>query len=154
MKIKFPISYFFIFSLLISVWVLFFFTKCSDAKQAQQGYKKFIKHGGKVDSDTTYITVTDIVKGKDGKDSIIYRTITAICPEMILPPTRYEIRYKYKTIHDSTNLVKYLTKYKYKTIVKYKKIEEKSRFSWTWFFIALLSWIVLGFIVFKKYIKI
>lgn len=125
---------------------------CSDAKLAQQGYKKFIKHGGKIDckNDTIWKKDTTYVDGKIIIDSF---PIPCNCPTLELPKTKYQIRYEWKTKRDSIDVIKYKIKYEYKTIIKYKKIEEKAKFSWTWFLIALSSWIITAFLIFKKFIS-
>lgn len=124
---------------------------CSDARKAQQGYKKFIKFGGKIKGDTVVVTVTDTVKGKDGKDSIIYRTVSTICPEPVFPPTRYEVRYKWKTVHDSLKIVKWKVKYIYKTQKKEIKQEKKKGFAYNLRFIAIIAFLVLLIILLFKF---
>jgi hypothetical protein len=124
---------------------------CSDARKAQQGYKKFIKFGGKIKGDTVVVTVTDTVKGKDGKDSIIYRTVSTVCPEPVFPPTRYEVRYKWKTVHDSLKIVKWKVKYIYKTQKKEIKQEKKNGLAYNLRFIAIISFLVLLIILLFKF---
>lgn len=124
---------------------------CSDAHKAQQGYKKFIKFGGKIKGDTTVVTVTDTIKGKDGKDSIIYRTVNTVCPEPVFPPTRYEVRYKWKTQHDSIEVVKTKIKYVYKTQKKEIKQEKKKSLSFNLRFIAIIAFLVLLIILLFKF---
>jgi hypothetical protein len=124
---------------------------CSNARKAQQGYKKFIKFGGKIKGDTVVFTVTDTIKGKDGKDSIIYRTVSTICPEPVFPPTRYEVRYKWKTVHDSLKIVKWKVKYIYKTHKKEIKQEKKKGFAYNLRFIAIISFLVLLIILLLKW---
>lgn len=124
---------------------------CSDARKAQQGYKKFIKFGGKIKGDTVVVTVTDTVKGKDGKDSIIYRTVSTVCPEPVFPPTRYEVRYKWKTVHDSLKIVKWKVKYIYKTQKKEIKQEKKKGFAYNLRFIAIIAFLVLLIILLFKF---
>lgn len=124
---------------------------CSDARKAQQGYKKFIKFGGKIKGDTIVVTVTDTVKGKDGKDSIIYRTVSTICPEPVFPPTRYEVRYKWKTQHDSIEVVKTQIKYVYKTNKKEIKQEKKKSLSYNLRFIAIIAFLILLIILLFKF---
>lgn len=61
---------------------------------------KFIKKGGKIKNDTTLVTVNDTIR-INGKDSIIVRTVQAVCPEMQAPKTRFETRNERKTKEDS-----------------------------------------------------
>jgi len=124
---------------------------CSNARKAQQGYKKFIKFGGKIKGDTIVFTVNDTIKGKDGKDSIIYRTVSTICPEPVFPPTRYEVRYRWKTVHDSLKIVKWKVKYIYKTQKKEIKQEKKKGFAYNLRFIAIISFLVLLIILLFKF---
>ena len=87
---------------------------------------KFIKKGGKIKNDTTLVTVSDTVR-INGKDSVIVRTVQAVCPEMQAPKTRFETRieYRYKTRVEKAR-IKYITKYKTKYIKQQKKIETKN----------------------------
>ncbi len=84
-KLKFVI---FIFSLALY--------SCSDAKLVQHHLKKAEKHGGKIVCDTTYIDVPKIVKGKDGKDSLIYIETAIPCKPCQPCETKREIKWKYK----------------------------------------------------------
>ena len=124
---------------------------CSDAHKAQQGYKKFIKFGGKIKGDTVVVTVTDTVKGKDGKDSIVYRTVSTVCPDPVFPPTRYEIRYKWKTQHDSIEVVKTQIKYIYKTNKKEIKQEKKKGLAYNLRFIAIIAFLILLIVLLFKF---
>jgi hypothetical protein len=124
---------------------------CSNARKAQQGYKKFIKFGGKIKGDTVVFTVTDTIKGKDGKDSIIYRTVSTICPEPVFPPTRHEVRYRWKTVHDSLKIVKWKVKYIYKTQKKEIKQEKKRGLAYNLRFIAIIASLVLLIILLLKW---
>lgn len=87
---------------------------------------KFIKKGGKIKNDTTLVTVNDTIR-INGKDSVIVRTVQAVCPEMQAPKTRFETRieYRYKTRVEKAR-IKYVTKYKTKYIKQQKKIETKN----------------------------
>jgi hypothetical protein len=84
-KLKFLI---FIFSLALN--------SCSDAKLVQHHLKKAEKHGGKIVCDTTYIDVPKIVKGRDGKDSLIYVETAIPCKPCQPCETKREIKWKYK----------------------------------------------------------
>jgi len=72
---------------------------------------KFIKKGGKIKNDTTLVTFNDTIR-INGKDSVIVRTVQAVCPEMKSPKTRYETRieYRYKTKVEKAQ-IKYQIKY-------------------------------------------
>jgi len=124
MKITFKEFVALLITALLISWYCVLMSSCSP----NYHMRKFIKKGGKVNCDTTSIMIHDTIKGKNGKDSIIYRTISVQCPELVAPPTRYEIRYRYKTIRDSFETIKYVTKFKYKEAVKTLKNDKKS--SW------------------------
>ncbi len=95
-----------IVALLCAFWIGFL-SSCSP----QYHMSKFIKKGGKIKNDTTLVTVNDTIR-INGKDSVIVRTVQAICPEMKSPKTRYETRieYRYKTKVEKAQ-VKYQIKY-------------------------------------------
>lgn len=57
---------------------------------------KYQKKGGTIDCDTTYVNVPIFVKGKDGKDSIVYQKTPCNCPEAETPPTNRQVKLKYK----------------------------------------------------------
>jgi hypothetical protein len=110
-----------IVALLCAFWIGFL-SSCS----ANYHMAKFIKKGGIIKNDTTLITVNDTIR-INGKDSVIVRTIQAVCPEMKSPKTRYETRieYRYKTKVEKAQ-VKWRTKYQTKYIKQQKKIETKN----------------------------
>ena len=102
-----------IVALLCAFWIGFL-SSCS----ANYHMAKFIKKGGIIKNDTIRI---------NGKDSVIVRTVQAVCPEMKSPKTRYETRieYRYKTKVEKAQ-VKWRTKYQTKYIKQQKKIETKN----------------------------
>jgi hypothetical protein len=110
-----------IVALLCAFWIGFL-SSCS----ANYHMAKFIKKGGIIKNDTTLITVNDTIR-INGKDSVIVRTVQAVCPEMKSPKTRYETRieYRYKTKVEKAQ-VKWRTKYQTKYIKQQKKIETKN----------------------------
>ena len=110
-----------IIALLCAFWIGFL-SSCSP----QYHMAKFIKKGGIIKNDTTLVTVNDTIR-INGKDSIVVRTISAVCPEMKSPKTRYETRieYRYKTKVEKAQ-VKWRTKYQIKYIKQQKKIETKN----------------------------
>lgn len=96
MKIDFRVILFTAFAWLIS-WVLllwiFSLQGCSSAYHLDKFYDK----GGKLDTITKIIRVTDTIKGKDGRDSIIFRDVPVQCPDPVIQTrwkTRIEWRYK------------------------------------------------------------
>lgn len=110
-----------VLTLLCAFWIGFL-SSCSP----QYHMAKFIKKGGKVKNDTTLVTVNDTIR-INGKDSVIVRTVQAVCPEWEAPKTRYETRieYRYKTKVEKAQ-IKWRTKYQTKYIKQQKKIETKN----------------------------
>ena len=84
----------------LSIVVLLSFASCSDAKQAQKGYNKFIKHGGKIKPEYIYTERIDsvIVNGKTEYITVI-DSVKIDCPDK--PKTRYEVRNERKSKEDS-----------------------------------------------------
>lgn len=82
---------------------------------ANYHYGKFIKKGGKIDTTERVVEVEKLVK-LHGKDSVIKLKIPVNCPEVQIPPTRQEIRYKYKLQRDSIQTIRYVTKWKTKEV--------------------------------------
>ena len=111
--------------------VMFFLYGCS----ANYHFGKFIKKGGKIENKTEYIETTDTIR-INGKDSIITVRVPMVCPEIQIPPTRTEIRYKYKLdkrklkaieqmYNDSIDNLNQQLKYAFKTNKTDKKAETK-----------------------------
>ena len=111
---------------------LMLFYSCS----ASYHFGKFIKKGGKVENKTEYVSTTDTIR-INGKDSIITVRVPMVCPEIQIPPTRQEIRYKYKLQRDSIQTVRYVTKWKTKEVVKVAKTESKNVWNWFWIGLAI-----------------
>jgi len=146
MKINYTHLATLVFMFLLSIY-LFFMISCS----AKFHQRKFIEKGGKIICDTTVVTVNTIVKGKDGKDSIIYREVSVKCPELQAPLTRYEIRYQYKTIRDTLKLIKYNTKYKYKEAIKTIKNDKRKGFAFNFRFLGIIAFLVLLIVLLFKF---
>ena len=108
-------------ALICAFWIGFL-SSCSP----QYHMAKFIKKGGKIKNDTTLVTVNDTIR-INGKDSVIVRTVQAVCPEMEAPKTRFETRieYRYKTRVEKAQ-VKWRTKYQIKYVKQQRKIETKN----------------------------
>jgi len=146
MKINYKQLSTLIFMILLSIYIMFLIS-CS----AKFHQRKFIEKGGKIICDTTVVTVTDTIKGKDGKDSIIYRQVSVKCPELQAPLTRYEIRYQYKTLRDTLKVIKYNTKYKYKEAVKTIKNDKKKSFGYNLRFIGIIAFLILLIVLLFKF---
>ena len=84
----------------LAMLTLFAFTGCSDSKQAQKHFDKFIKHGGKIKPEYIYTERVDSVI-VNGKTEYIVRvdSVKVDCPYQ--PKTRYEIRNERKSKEDS-----------------------------------------------------
>jgi len=120
--------------LLGALWIvvmLYFLYGCS----ANYHFTKFLNKGGKIDTISKVVTVEKTIK-VNGKDSIIFVEMPLNCPEVQIPPTRTEIRYKYRLKRDSIETIRYVTKWKTKEVVKVAKTENKS--NW-------LTWLLVGF---------
>jgi hypothetical protein len=113
------------------VGMLYFLYGCS----ANYHFTKFLNKGGKIDTTERVVTVEKTIK-VNGKDSIIFVQMPLNCPEVQIPPTRTEIRYKYRLKRDSIETVRYVTKWKTKEIIKVAKTENNS--NW-------LTWLLVGF---------
>lgn len=95
---------------------------------ANYHFGKFLKKGGTIDTTERIVSVEKVIK-VNGKDSIILVEMPLNCPEVQIPPTRQEIRYKYKLQRDSIQTVRYVTKWKTKEVVKLAKTQNKKPFN-------------------------
>ena len=143
MKVNYTHLAFIIFSFLLSIYLIAL-VSCSP----NYHMRKFIKKGGVIEQTEKVITLHDTIKGKDGKDSIIYRQVSIECPKLVAPPTRYEIRYRYKTIRDTLKLIKYNTKYKYKEAVTQAKNTKKRGLAFNIRFLG----VILGLLILIVYL--
>jgi hypothetical protein len=120
------------------VGVLYLLYGCS----ANYHFTKFLNKGGKIETKTDTVQVQQTIR-INGKDSIILVEMPLNCPEVQIPPTRTEIRYKYKLKRDSIETVRYITKWKTKLVKIEKKAEvkqaSKSRINWI---LLLVGWIL------------
>lgn len=116
---------------------------------ASYHFGKFLKKGGTIDTTERIVSVEKVIK-VNGKDSIILVEMPLNCPEVQIPPTRQEIRYKYKLQRDSIETVRYVTKWKTKEVIKLAKTQNKKPFNWFW--IGLGIGVILP-ILFKFVIK-
>ena len=98
---------------------------------ANYHFTKFLNKGGKIDTTERVVTVEKTIK-VNGKDSIIFVEMPLNCPEVQIPPTRQEIRYKYRIKRDSIETVRYVTKWKTKEVVKLAKVHKRKPFNWFW----------------------
>jgi hypothetical protein len=133
------------------VGMLYFLYGCS----ANYHFTKFLNKGGKIDTISKVVTVEKTIK-VNGKDSIIFVEMPLKCPEVQIPPTRQEIRYKYRIQRDSIETIRFVTKWKTKLVKIEKKAEVKqAKVSvWNWFFggLCLGIWIavLVGYLIKRK----
>ena len=117
---------------------------------ANYHFGKFLKKGGTIDTTERIVSVEKVIK-VNGKDSIILVEMPLNCPEVQIPPTRQEIRYKYKLQRDSIETVRYVTKWKTKEVIKVAKTESKNPFNWFWIGlgIGIVTHILFKFVIKK-----
>lgn len=133
----------FLWSLLIfSILTMLVFASCSPTHHLNKFYKK----GGKIQCDTTTVTVEKIVKGKDGKDSLIYVPITEYVPQ-IEYKTKWQVRFDNRRFEDSMKYVRRMYKDSVRTVVKVEKVKGKTevkvqRAKSRWYL-----WLILGFVL-------
>jgi hypothetical protein len=131
------------------LWLCLIFTilyGCS----ANYHFTKFLNKGGKIDTTERIVTVEKTIK-VNGKDSIITVLMPLKCPDVQIPPTRQEIRYKYRLKRDSIETVRFVTKWKTKEVVKVAKIHKRKPFNWFWIGlgIGLIIPILIRFVIKK-----
>lgn len=97
----------------------------SACMSADKHLQKFYKKGGKIEQVERVVTITDTIKGKDGKDSIIYREISLDCPQPIAPITKWKLRFDNRRFRDSLNAYRKMYKDSLRYGVKQAKIEAK-----------------------------
>ena len=136
MKIKLII--YLIWFTLIGLILMIGLTGCS----ANYHFTKFLNKGGKIDTISKVVTVEKTIK-INGKDSIIFVEMPFNCPEVQIPPTRTEIRYKYRLKRDSIETVRFVTKWKTKEVVKVAKVHKRKPFNWFFGGLCLGIWIAV-----------
>ena len=133
---------------------------CHDAKYHLD---KFYKKGGVITCDTIYVSKIDtlVVKGKDGKDSLIYITtqVPCNCPQATVE-TRWKTRFDNKRFADS---MKYMArmyedslkaatkqnKQNNKAETKQIKYKERTGFPWWMLFLSLI--LLITFFIIKQF---
>jgi hypothetical protein len=117
---------------------------------ANYHFTKFLNKGGKIDTISKVVTVEKTIK-INGKDSIIFVQMPLNCPEVQIPPTRQEIRYKYRIQRDSIETIRYVTKWKTKEVVKVAKVHKRKPFNWFWvgLGIGIFTPILIRFVIKK-----
>ena len=107
------------------IFILLILSSC---KTADFHFQKFIDKGGKLEPITKTVTITDTIKGKDGKDSLIFVKVPCICPEPIIE-TRWKVRFDLKRFNDSLKHIQRLYKDSPKTVVKVDENDKKEHIS-------------------------
>lgn len=112
-----------LYALAFVAFVLFVmaFVSCAtpNPKKQKKHYDKFIYYGGKIDTVERTVTITQVVKGKDGKDSLIYVDMTVPCPEAKIEyKDRWHIRRIDKQERDSLKHAEYMLKLEIKRLKK------------------------------------
>lgn len=117
---------------------------------ANYHFGKFLKKGGTIDTTERIVSVEKVIK-VNGKDSIILVEMPLNCPEVQIPPTRYQTRLKYRLKRDSIETVRYVTKWKTKEVVKVAGKKARKPFNWFWIGlgIGLLIPILIKFVIKK-----
>jgi len=121
MKINFPHLAALIFTFLLGVFGLLWLSSCSP----QFHHDKAEKKGYVYSCDTTTVTIHDTIKGKDGKDSLIYVPVKAPCPTIEAPKTNTEIRNERKSEKDSLKHIERMYKLRYNFIIDSLQKENK-----------------------------
>lgn len=154
---------------ILSGFLLFSLNSCGPNYHLQKFYSK----GGKISCDTIYVTKRDTltIKGKDGKDSIIYITTTVPCncPEATVE-TRWKTRFDNRRFRDSLKVISRMYKDSLKYFSKQNKVNKKygskdfkqsqktqktkirkenKTFPWIWLFIAIS--LVFTFFIIKQF---
>lgn len=86
---------------------------------------KFYKKGGKIEQVEKTVTIHDTIKGKDGKDSIIFRNVNVECPEPIIK-TRWKVRFNNKRFLDSLKVMRIQYKDSLRYALRTLRIELKN----------------------------
>ncbi len=133
-------------------------------KKQKKHWDKFVYYGGKIDTVERTIRITDTVKGKDGKDSLIYRDIQVECPEPTIEyKDRWHIRRLDRQTEDSLKHVEKMAKYRHafvedslKKVIKLERAKAKtvkSEDSWVgklmFGLVALLALVLMIIIALK-----
>ena len=122
----------------------------SSCRSPQKLFEVAQKRGLKVECKTDTVKVIDsvLIDGETKyftRDSIVYQPFTNVV-------TKWETKYKYKTIRDSFEVVKYQTKWKVKEVKAQEKTKQKeSRSNWWKWFIGGIAFSVVVLIAWKTF---
>jgi hypothetical protein len=125
--------------------MIYFLYGCS----ANYHFNKFLDKGGKIENKTDTIKVQQTIR-VNGKDSIITVLMPLNCPDVQIPHTRQEIRYKYRLKRDSIETVRYITKWKTKEVIKVAKTESKANLWWFYLIFGFVTGFLISFVSISK----
>ena len=138
----------------ITLIMIALLTSCHDAKYHLD---KFYKKGGVITCDTIYVEKTDtlVIKGKDGRDSLIYITkqVPCNCPQATVE-TRWKTRFDNKRFADSMKIIAKMYDDSLSAAIKMNKQDNKAQttqikykeragFPWWLLFLSLILIIIL-----------
>lgn len=169
-----------IFVSTLAMIVFFAFTGCSDSKQAQKHFDKFIKHGGKIKPEYIYTERIDsVIVNGETKYIVRVDSVRVECAEQ--PKTRYEVRNERKSKEDSlkyalkilkeknaftidslnkvirlAKIDKKVRKIESKQVIKQTKAINQKAFKWYHWILISIGGIILLFIGFMvgKYLRL
>lgn len=110
------------------LFIVMFLSNCATPNPAKQKkhYDKFVYYGGKIDTVEKTVTITQTVKGKDGKDSLIYIDVIVPCPEAKIEyKDRWYIRRMDKQERDSLKHAEDMLKLEIKRLKKQGSVDVK-----------------------------
>jgi hypothetical protein len=119
---------YYIIGLALFLFIVMFLSNCATPNPAKQKkhYDKFVYYGGKIDTVEKTVTITQVVKGKDGKDSLIYVDVTVPCPEATIKyKDRWHTRRMDKQERDSFKHAENMLKLEIKRLEKQGKTDVK-----------------------------
>jgi hypothetical protein len=151
---------------IIAMWVLLIWSMCTllwltgcatpNAAKQKKHYDKFIYYGGKIDTATRTIPVEVLVKGKDGKDSLIYVDVQVDCKEAKIEyKDRWHIRRMDKAERDSMKHVEQVLRMQLKqrdrdnkeqtkqAKEETKQVKAENRSPWIWVILAAIGLVAL-----------
>lgn len=142
----------------------------SGCKTAEQHLEKFHEKGGVVKCDTDTLRIETFVKGKDGKDSLVYRD-SIITKYQTTVQTKWQTRFDNKRFKDSLKVTKQMYQDSLKYALKNNKVDSKQDVKekkqdkkiariesngWRWYEVLGISllMLVIGWIARWLYVKI
>lgn len=151
--------------LLVGISILMF----GSCKGPEEHLKAFYKKGGKIEPKTVQVEVEKLII-KDGDTITVTDTLDVPCPdaEVKFPPTKYEVRYKYRMDKDSLDHIEKMYKLEIKKTndehdhaikLKDKEIKQlrtqldaevkisKSSVFWTWVGKRWWIWCIITFVL-------